>query len=349
MVLAMSSDKKTINHKITNSIFFVLVLTYGIIELIKTIFLHLESPFGIFIGGIIFITYAYLISSYVAGLFSYKFISQVNRMTDTAKAIANSKDLKKRVNISEHPDELSNLEEALNSMLTQLENAFERQRRFVSDASHELRTPVSIMKGYLDILDDWGKGDSKLLAESIKSMKEETQHMKKLIENLLFLAKADEGQLQINCEDIQLNTVIEKLIHDTRMIAGSRNVECRINEPLIIKGDQELILQMLRALVENSIKYTNDNGEITINLHKEKKYALIDIIDNGIGISQEDVKRIFDRFYRVEEARSKDSGGSGLGLALVKKIADMHEGKIKIHSKLGEGTKMIIYIPLKTQ
>lgn len=268
-------------------------------------------------------------------------------MTDIAKSIANSKDLKKRVDVSDHPDELSNLEEALNDMLAKLENSFTRQKQFVSDASHELRTPISIIKGYLDILDEWGKEDNTLLDESIQSMKEETYHIKKLIENLLFLARADQEQLVVSYEEIELDNIIKKLIRDTKMIAGKRTVKCDANEAVIINGDKELILQMLRSLVENCIEYTEKNGEITINLYKEKNYALIHIIDDGIGICAKDIERIFDRFYRVEEARTKDSGGSGLGLSLVKKIVDIHNGRINVTSELGKGTKMSVYMPLK--
>lgn len=338
---------KTIKHKITTFIFSILILTYFIIKLISTIHLWVNSPYNIIAEVIIFVCYAYLISRFIANLLSYKFVSQVNSMTNIAKAIANSNDLKKRVNISDHQDELSNLEEALNSMLSQLDNAFERQRRFVSDASHELRTPVSIIKGYLDILDEWGKEDPTIFNESINSMKEETHNMKRLIENLLFLARSDQGQLLMNYEDIELTKIIKKLIRDTRMIAGNCKVQCWVNESLVIQGDKELILQMFRAIVDNSIKYTEDYGQIIINAIKEKEYALIDIIDNGIGISEKDVRKIFDRFYRVEEARVKDSSGSGLGLALVQKIVDIHKGKIGVSSELGKGTKMSIYLPLK--
>lgn len=338
---------KTIRHKMTTIILCVLIFTYAMSEITRIIFVHLKRPFNIVVAGIIFISYAYFISDFTANLLSYKFVSQVNKMTDIAKAIANSKDLEKRVYVSDHPDELSNLEEALNGMLVKLENSFKREKQFVADASHELRTPISIIKGYLDILDEWGKEDNTLLDESIQSMKEETYHMKKLIENLLFLARADQGQLVVSYEEIELGNIIEKLICDTKMIAGERIVKCDVNEALIINGDKELILQMLRSLVENCIKYTEENGEITINLYKEKNHALVDIIDDGIGICAKDIERIFDRFYRVEEARTKDSGGSGLGLSLVKKIVDIHNGRIDVTSEPGNGTKMSIYIPLK--
>lgn len=338
---------KDIRHKMTTVILIVLIFTYAMSEITRIIFLHLKTPFNILVAGIIFISYAYFISDFTANLISYKFVSQVNKMTDIAKAISNSKDLKKRVDVSDHPDELSSLEEALNGMLDKLENAFEKQKQFVSDASHELRTPLSIIKGYLDILDEWGKKDDILLDESIQSMKEETYHMKKLLENLLFLARTDQGQLVVSYEYTKLDNIIEKLICDTKMIAGERTIKCNISETVTINGDKELILQMLRALVENCIKYTEENGEITINLYKQENYALIEVIDNGIGISEKDIQKIFDRFYRVKEVRTKDSGGNGLGLSLVKKIVDIHNGKINVTSELGKGTKMSVYIPLK--
>lgn len=340
------SNKNSIKRKITIYILSIVILTYLILELLRANFLQLSRPFSTIASVIMFVSYAYIISRFIANLLSYKLTKQVNRMTNIAKAIANSNDLKKRMRISYHEDELSNLEQALNSMLSHLENSFERQKQFISDASHELRTPVSILKGYLDILDEWGKKDNKLLEESIQSMKEETYHMKKLIENLLFLARADQNQLLISYEHIELNHIIEKLIRDTKIIAENLRVNCEVNEVLVIEGDKELILQVLRALVENAIKYTEDNGEIIINSYKEKNFAVIDVIDNGIGISEKDTEMIFDKFYRVEEARNKDTGGSGLGLALVKKIVDMHNGKIDVRSKPHRGTKISIYIPL---
>ncbi len=340
------SKNITIRHKVTVYIFSIVILTYLIIELIRVIFFQLSSPFNILVSVSIFTGYAYVISRLTANWLSYKLAKQINRMTGIAIAIANSNDLKKRMRISNHQDELSNLEEALNSMLSQIEDSFERQKQFVSDASHELRTPISIIKGYLDILDEWGKKDSTLLDESIQSMKEETYHMKKLIENLLFLARGDQGQLLMSCADLQLNHIIKKMVQDTKMIAEGRIIKCDVNEGIVIQGDKELILQMLRALVENSVKFTEDNGEITVNSFQQKNTAIIEVMDNGIGISQKDVKRIFDRFYKVEEARNKDTGGSGLGLALVKKIVDMHNGKIDVSSELGKGTKIRIYIPI---
>lgn len=342
-------SKNTIKQKITTYILLAVISSYLILELtrIGIRYFQLRGPFSTIVSAILFVSYAYLTSRFIANLLSYKLAKQINRMTDIAKTIASSNDLKKRMKISNHKDELSDLEQALNSMLSQIENSFEKQRQFIADASHELRTPVAIIKGYLDILEEWGKKDAKLLEESIHSMREETYHMKKLIENLLFLARADNKQLFISYEDIKLNNIVEKVIQNTKIINKGFRIESEINEALVIQGDKGLIIQMFRALVENSIKYTESNGEITINLHKEGNYAVIDVIDNGIGIREKDIDRIFDRFYRVEEARNKDTGGSGLGLALVKKIVNIHNGEIKVKSKPLKGTKICIYVPLK--
>lgn len=337
---------KTIQHKITATIFYLIILTYIIVKLLNIIFNHLITPYNTIITICIFIIYSYLISSFIAKVLSYKFVDQVNNMANLAKAIARSKDLNRRVSISKQQDELSNLEEALNEMLNQIEIYYEKQQRFVSDASHELRTPIAIIKGYLDILDDWGKDDPMLLNESIKSMQEETYHMKKLIENLLFLAKSDQQQVSYEFELLQLDTLIDKVVKNSNLISKGKTIKSIISDPVQIIGDKELILQMLRALIENSIKYTSEAGLIIINCRKKNEFAKIEIIDDGIGISSKNLDEIFDRFYRVEEARDKNSGGSGLGLSLVKSIIDIHKGKITIDSELGKGTKINVFLPL---
>lgn len=337
---------KTIKHKTQTVFIGIIILTIIIIKLIDIIVSNVISPLNIIITIVVYFVYIFYVSSFAAGLLSFKFVDQVNRMTGVAKAIANSKNLEKRVKQSSREDELKNLEEALNSMLDKLENSFDKQRRFVSDASHELRTPVSILKGYLDILNEWGLKDEQILKESIESMKEETYHMKKLIENLLFLARADQGHIPLSIHRIELKSIIEKLITDIKLISINREISCEVNEVVQINGDSELILQLLRALAENSIKYTDDDGSIIINLNKKKNYARIDIIDDGIGIPKKDIEKVFERFYRVEEARDKNSGGSGLGLSLVKRIVDMHDGKIEIESQQGKGTKIGILLPI---
>lgn len=341
--------KKTIKHKIQSV--FIVVILFSIVatEYIWCLCNLLASPFNFLTFIVLLLIYINIISRFAASILSFKFVDQVNRMTDIAKAIANSKNLNKRVNQSSRDDELKKLEEALNGMLEQLEKSFEKQRRFVSDASHELRTPIAILQGYLDILEEWGFEDEAILKESVSSMKEETVHMKILIQNLLFLARSDQGNITINFNLIKLDTIIKKLVKDINLISGDRKVIGEIEHALRIEGDSELMVQMLRALVENSIQYTDEDGSITIRLYEENNYARIDVEDNGIGIPKEDIEKVFERFYRVQEARDKNSGGSGLGLSLVKKIVDIHNGKIEIESEQTKGTKIGILLPIENK
>ncbi len=339
--------KYCIEHKISMLIRVMLMLSFLLFGILFVVFERMMiNKAWLFLLAAVYCTW---ISKAIGKMISRKFVGQVNQMTQLAKVIADSNDLSKRVAISDHPDELSNLEEALNGMITRLEDAFEKQKRFVSNASHELRTPVSVMQGYLDILNAWGKDDQELLEESLQSMTEETYHMKSLIENLLFLARADQERLLYEPQTIQLNELIDKLIKDTRLITEQRIIKSDRNESVKIIGDPRLILQMLRALVENSIKYTDPGGMIRINCERCGEQARVEMIDDGIGIPETDQERIFDRFYRVDSARHKKTGGSGLGLSLVKKIIERHEGDIEVESALGEGTKMIIVLPLSEE
>lgn len=339
-------NRRTIKHKTQTVIMTVILLTFFVSCILFLLFDHLNSTTFIIIAVLGVIFYTIFISRIASNMLGYKFVQQVSTMTDVAKAIANSKDLSNRVNQSMRNDELKNLEEALNDMLQQLQNSFERQNRFVSDASHELRTPLAILKGYLDILEEWGYKDEKILTESIHSMEEETVHMRKLIENLLFLARSEQGRIPLNFQNLELKPILEKLHSDLGFICGGRNVSLNAVNGLKINGDPELITQMLRALSENSIKYTEENGKVTIQAIKNNNCVRIEIIDDGIGIPQNDLDKIFERFYRCEETRRKNVGGSGLGLALVKNITDLHSGKIFVESTEGKGTKISVVLPL---
>lgn len=289
---------------------------------------------------------ALLFSKGLARLLSYKFVDQVNRMTGAAKAIANSRDLSKRIETFSRPDELKNLESALNEMLDQLEDAFETQKRFTADASHELRTPLAVLNGYLDILEEWGKNDPALLEESLKAMKEEIRHLEKLSESLLLLSRLESGQHNLELETIELNQLLDKLVKDTTLIAGDRRIGACVNGIAKIKGDYSLLLQMLRAVIENSIKYTAADGRITVKFFPELDRTVIEISDNGIGIPEQDLEKIFERFYRVDKSRDRAKGGAGLGLSLAKHIAELHGGAVEAESRIGKGTTIRFRLPL---
>lgn len=270
---------------------------------------------------------------------------------DTMAAIAgklegiNAAKLDTRIQVDETQDELKNLALAINNMLNRIDQSYRAQVRFVSDASHELRTPISVIQGYSNLLDRWGKNDEKTLQESITAIKDEASNMKDLVEQLLFLARGDNNTIQLQLEKINLAGLAAEVMHETEMIDTTHCFDVRLPE-VQVNADRSLIKQALRILVDNAIKYTDAGGHITVALEKAGKFAKLSVIDDGIGISPEIVPQIFDRFYRADESRTRATGGAGLGLSIAKWIATRHGGHMEVLSREGIGTKIMIALPV---
>lgn len=257
----------------------------------------------------------------------------------------NAARLDTRIQINETQDELKSLAKAINSMLDRINESYRAQVRFVSDASHELRTPISVIQGYANLLDRWGKNDEKTLQESINAIKEETANMKELVEQLLFLARGDNNTIALQKEDIHLKDLVGEVVSETQMIDTSHEFEARLSDA-VISVDKGLIKQALRILVDNSIKYTESGGHILISAEKDGEFARLSVQDDGIGIRPEAVPNIFDRFYRTDESRARATGGAGLGLSIAKWIAVRHGGHMEVLSREGIGTRISIVIPV---
>lgn len=264
-------------------------------------------------------------------------------MTDTVKKISIS-ELSTRLNLDGAQDELKDLSKTFNNMLDRIQESYEKENRFVSDASHELRTPIAVIQGYINLLDRWGKNDKEILDEGITAIKKETENMKDLVEKLLFLARADKSTQIVNKEDFNINEVIEEVVKETKMIDDKHSISYENDGNIIINGDIKLIKEMFRIFIDNSIKYTNRGGQIKITSSLNKDKAVFSISDNGIGIKKEELPYIFDRFYRADKSRTKKNGGNGLGLSIAKWIVMIHNGEISVESKLNYGTKIIIKI-----
>ena len=262
--------------------------------------------------------------------------------------------------ISIHTDnaELVELEAAINGLLERTRENYRQQSRFVSDASHELRTPISVLQGYVNMLDRWGKTDEQILDESIDAIKSETEHMKKLVEQLLFLARGDSGKTKLCMETFSLNEMIKEVYDESQMIDGNHQYRyLPSGEDIIITADPSMLKQTARILIDNAAKYAPDGSEITIKTssgsagsnnggHSALPPAFI-VQDEGIGMSGGDVPHIFKRFYRSDPARSKDSGGTGLGLSIAKWIIDRHGGYFDVLSRENIGTRITVYLPQK--
>jgi len=257
--------------------------------------------------------------------------------------------LNQRIEEPKQDDELKTLTQIINQMLDRLENSFENQTKFVSDASHELRTPLAIIKGYAEIIKKRRFSDEEIFEESIDSIINETENMKNLVQKLLFLAKGEITKINTNFQIIEMKEFVQQIHTDTEVSSKSHKFYLEKNQEYKVEADVTLLQQAIRALIENAIKYSEENTNIYIeSIIKDGKKGIVSIRDEGVGISEEDTKRIFDRFYRVDDSRTKATGGTGLGLAIVKRIVEIHKGEIEILSELGKGTKISIILPLAT-
>ncbi|MBI9012780.1 MAG: HAMP domain-containing protein [Clostridiales bacterium] len=278
---------------------------------------------------------------------SRELVRPIDEMTQIVNQIS-AKDMNRRLDVKGMHDELKELAMTFNEMLDRIENSYETQNRFTSDASHELRTPIAVIQGYINMLDRWGKADGEILDESIEAIKSESHNMKRLTEKLLLLAKADKGILEMDFKSFELNELISEISRETLMIDSSHEITNEINEVKTILADRESLKQAIRIFVDNSVKYTPEGGKISINSYINKKKIYIEIADNGIGISKEDMDNIFNRFYRVDKSRAKESGGHGLGLSIAKWIISQHKGEIEVKSELNKGTVVtLILSPIK--
>lgn len=287
-----------------------------------------------------------LLAAMISGIFiSRRILHPIRIITDTVKEIEIN-DLGRRIEQTGSNDELAELARTFNHMLNRIQTGFEQQRRFVADASHELRTPITVISGYADMLDRWGKKDQAALEEGIAAIKSETANMYNLIEKLLFLARADQGKQIMRKLPVNIEKLIEEVAQETRLIAPDYQLILAANDPATVLIDAAAVKQMLRIFIENSMKYTPRGGKITIASRKTERHLEVAVEDTGIGIPEEDQSKIFNRFYRVDKSRSKDTGGTGLGLSIAKWIADDHDSTINLVSKLGEGTVITVRIPL---
>lgn len=277
-----------------------------------------------------------------------KTLKPIEIMTKTVENITVNV-LDTRLDIKGSQDELKDLAKTFNQMLDRIQLSYEQQNQFVSDASHELRTPIAVIQGYANMLDRWGKNDEQILQESITAIKGESNSMKELIENLLFLARGDKNTQKVEKVDFNLQEVMDEIVKETRMIDERHTFENEYNPGILVNGDKGLIKEAIRILVDNSIKYTPDGGVIRLNAYLKDQKALITVEDNGAGISKEDLPFIFDRFYRADKSRTKETGGTGLGLAIAKWIILRHNGKLEVQSELNKGTIVSISLPCLDQ
>lgn len=243
-------------------------------------------------------------------------------------------------------NEIGELASSLNRLIERLQRRSEAQARFVADASHELATPVAGIRGYTNILRAWGGEDETVRGEAIDAIDRESRRMARLTTDLLNLLHADQG-LRLRKERFDLNVLARELIASTASRYLNKDIEFEgpEEESLTMVGDKDRMEDVLSILLDNAAKYTPVGGSVVVDTSRRRERVTITVSDTGVGIPQEDVARVFDRFYRSDEARSEKEGGFGLGLAIAKGIVDSMNGTITVQSELGVGTRFSVVVP----
>ena len=279
-------------------------------------------------------------------LLAHRALKPVGRMTEAARRISFEK-LDQRLEETGTGDELDNLAKTLNQMLTRLDDAFRQVRRFSADVSHELQTPLTILKGELEVALRSPRTPAEYQGTLVSAL-EEIDRIARLVEGLLLLARAEAGVLRMDRREVNLEEVLERIHQILKPLAESHGVELRLGpmEPLFVHGDRERLQRMISNLVDNAIKYTRPGGAVTLALERDGIRASIVISDTGIGISAEEREQIFQAFYRTPEARSLAESGTGLGLSIARSIAAAHSGTIDVESLPEKGSTFKILLPI---
>ncbi len=277
------------------------------------------------------------------GILIRRALSPVASITDTAQGIESSSDLSQRVGHDGPMDEIGQLATTFDHMIEHLERVFDSQKHFIADASHDLRSPLTVLRGNLDLLKrDLKETDRK---ESLRAMEAETQKMSKIVDDLLLLAEVESGQLE-RLEQVPLKEVLLEGSERGRQLAEGRNVVIGRREDISVTGDAHHLKRLLGNLVDNAIRYTPEGGTITLSLFRDDGWARLEVTDDGIGIGPKHLPHVFERFYMADKARSRSAGGSGLGLAIAKAIAEQHGGKITATSTPGKGSTFTTWLEL---
>ncbi len=276
---------------------------------------------------------------------SLKFtLAPLRRIIKQVKEIT-SENLSMRLDEEGSENELKELAVEINKLLTDVEEAFGRQRKFVSDASHELKTPIAVIQGYSSLLTRWGKDDKAVLDESIESIAMEADNMKKIVERLLFLAKI--GKYIVNKQEIVCSSILNRIVDGYKITEIKHNLVVNIEDECRIISDYSLLTECVRAMVDNAIKYSPDETDVILTCKKESDKVYISVQDFGVGIKDEDKKRIFDRLYRCDNVRGRDGNSCGLGLTICQSIVKVLDGKITVDSEVGKGSTFTIILPIK--
>lgn len=259
-----------------------------------------------------------------------------------------SRSLSERLPVVHTGDELERLATALNNMIERLEESFHQINRFSADASHELRTPLTILHGELEALARRDRDLPDDIRDTIGSALEETQRLAKIVESLLAISRLDAGEARVQHARLDLAELVRATADQMRLLAEEKRISlnCDGTASVEVEGDPSRLKQVVVNLLDNAIKYTPDSGSVSIHVTAQDGRAVLEITDTGLGISASDLPHIFERFYRADKARSRQMGGAGLGLSIVRSICTAHGGQVTVSSTEGSGSRFRVELPL---
>jgi two-component system OmpR family sensor kinase len=318
---------------------FTILVGYPLAELSEV----LENLYFIFV---ILIPIALTVSVLGGFYLAKKSLHPVDEVTTRARRIT-AENLDQIIPERNVNDEIGRLIATINDMILRLHSSFAQIRQFSADASHELRTPLTIMRGEIELSLRSNKTEEEY-RRVLESSLEEILRMTSIIENLLLLAKADQGLYEVNFTEVNMASLVRELLDDSEILAEPKriHVELKQDMPITLVGDKVRLRQLFLNLIDNAIKYTPEGGAVTLSLERQNSMALFRVEDTGIGIPAQEIDRVFDRFYRVDKARSREWGGAGLGLSIAKWIAELHRGTITVQSETNKGSTFTVHLPI---
>lgn len=301
---------------------------------------YLLSIFAVLVPVVLFLSIA---GGWVMSGMALRPVSQISQLANSITA----ENLNERIPARAVEDELGVLINTINKMIARLQSSFDQIREFSFSVAHELKTPLTIMKGEseLALAKPLSADETERL---ITTYLEETVRMSHIVDDLLTLAKADAGQIHIRKEPVAIDELVNEVYDDASILSTDKHLTVTLdrNDPRVINGDPIRLRQLLRAVVTNAIRYTEPGGRIHLRCSHEGSHVIIEVEDTGIGIAPEHVEKIFQKFYRVDDARTRAKGGSGLGLSIAKWIIDAHNGTIAVRSTPGKGSCFSIRLPI---
>lgn len=308
-------------------------------------------------------TISIVLAAIVGAFLARRALAPIDTITETANAITRTHDLSNRINIRDNASEVGRLAATFNAMLDRIQHLFQAQERLIGDVSHELRTPLTTIQGNIELMQRMAASPSgnghlrleeaaELFRESLSEVQAESERMNKMISDLLLLAQADSGALQIQMAPVEMDTILLDVYRQTLRLVehykgrpDALDIRLGSEDQALVRGDRDRLRQVLLNLAENAVKYTPEGGVVTFSLENRDGWVCISVSDTGIGISEEQQAAIFERFYRTDKARSREMGGSGLGLSIAQRIAQAHNGKITVTSQLNVGSTFVLWLP----